>query len=71
MLQMKLKRTAADAANAVAQMAKIRASIGALNDEDLLDLADIFVGKASTFITDIASAEMKQRNLSLEEHSTD
>ena len=66
MLKMKSKRSAAEAANAVVQIAAIRGSIVALNDEDLLDLADIFAGKGFTFIADIASAEMKLRNLSLE-----
>jgi hypothetical protein len=71
MLKLKSKRSAVHAAIAVAQVAGIRVSIKALNDEDLLDLADIFAGKSSTIITDIASAEMKRRNLNLESHSTD
>jgi hypothetical protein len=36
-----------------------------------LDLADIFSGKGPTLLTDVASTELKRRNLSLDEHSTD
>ena len=65
MLRIRTKRRAAAAERAVAQLAQIRASIAALGDEDLLDLADIFAQATDTPLRDIASAEMLRRNLSL------
>ncbi len=44
---------------------KIEASIERLNDEDLLDLHDIFAGDAESPIENLAAAEMKKRNLQL------
>jgi hypothetical protein len=70
MLKLKTKRSAAEGRKAVTKLAEMEASIIALNDEDLLDLADIFSGKP-TFITATAAAELKRRNLSLEPHSSD
>ena len=71
MLKLKSKRSAAKGTSAVTKLAKMQASIIALNDEDLLDLGDIFSGKTPMFITDIAATELKRRNLSLEPHSSD
>lgn len=47
------------------RFAELEASIAALGDEDLLDLADIFKGEPSTVLWDIAFAEMTRRNISL------
>lgn len=49
----------------MARLAAIDASVTALVDEDLLDLADIFSGATSTPLADMASAEMLKRKLSL------
>ncbi|WP_380784865.1 hypothetical protein [Sphingomonas sp. R86521] len=59
-----MKRQAAVGALAADRLAGIEASISALNDEDLLDLADIFSGDARTHLGDSASAELRRRNLS-------
>jgi hypothetical protein len=64
MLKIKIKRRAAEASRALAKLVEIEASIVALNDEDLLDLADIFSVSEPSSIGDIASAEMTRRNLS-------
>ena len=50
---------------AVAQVADIHASIALLNDEDLLDLADIFVEAPPSTLKGIAAAEMRKRNIRL------
>ena len=65
MLNSRVKRRTAFAAQAVSQLADIQASIVALNDEDLLDLADIFDAQAGSPLRELASAEMAKRNLSL------
>jgi hypothetical protein len=65
MLRTRIKRRAAEGARAVIQLAEIHASIAALNDEDLLDLADIFSGETRTTLGDVAGAELQRRNLSL------
>lgn len=43
----------------------IELSITALADEDLLDLADIFIGSPTTPLVEIATAEMTRRGISL------
>lgn len=43
----------------------IELSIAALADEDLLDLADIFINSPSTPMAEIATAEMIRRGISL------
>jgi hypothetical protein len=50
---------------AIKLIAELEASITALGDEDLLDLADIFKGQPSTVLWGIAFAEMARRNISL------
>lgn len=65
MLKTRIKRLSAAGTQALAQLADIDASIAALNDEDLLDLADIFPARAETALGEAAAAEMKRRNLSL------
>ncbi|RXD07587.1 hypothetical protein EQZ23_06140 [Sphingomonas sp. UV9] len=65
MLKSRIKRRTVEGAQAVAQLAAIHASIAALNDEDLLDLADIFAQETSGTIKAMAGAEMTKRSLSL------
>ena len=65
MLKQRIKRRELEGARAVEMMADVRASIVALNDEDLLDLADIFRGDAKASLMTLAAAEMERRNLSL------
>jgi len=43
----------------------IELSVAALADEDLLDLADIFIGSPTTPMLEIATAEMTRRGISL------
>ena len=65
MLKIRTKRLAVEAERAIDRLAAVEASVRALGDEDLLDLADIFARGPSTPLRDIASAEMQRRNLSL------
>jgi hypothetical protein len=65
MLKTRIKRRAAQAERAIARLAEVEASVAALVDEDLLDLADIFSGETRTPLGEMASAEMRKRNLSL------
>ncbi|MES2421904.1 MAG: hypothetical protein V4595_11500 [Pseudomonadota bacterium] len=65
MLKTRIKRRTVEGAQAVAQLAAIHASIAALNDEDLLDLADIFAREPSGTLKTIAAAEMTRRGVSL------
>lgn len=66
MLKRRMKLAADKGARAVVILRQIETSIGGLNDEDLLDLADIFKGHANSRLSDIASIEMAKRNISLE-----
>ena len=65
MLKRRIKRRGLERARAVEMIAEVQASIVALNDEDLLDLADIFRGDAKASLMTLATAEMERRNLSL------
>ena len=65
MLKLRIKRRAAVGGRAVDRLAEIEAAVAALKDEDLLDLADIFSGETVTTLTEMASAEMAKRNISL------
>jgi hypothetical protein len=47
------------------RLAAIEASIVALQDNDLLDFADIFVGQPQTLLGEIAAAEMTKRKIAL------
>jgi len=53
------------ATRALKRLDEIEASIIALQDNDLLDLADIFIGQLGTPLAEIASTEMAKRNISL------
>lgn len=66
MLRTKIRRGAEEGVNAINRLAKIEASIAALNDEDLLDLADIFPQDTKAFLGTAASAELERRNLTPE-----
>lgn len=48
---------------ALATLRAIETSISTLNDEDLLDLQDIFSGSSPTPLGTMALAEMARRNL--------
>lgn len=64
MLKTRIRKKAADAERANRVLAEVVTSIEALQDEDLLDLADIFSGDPKTILGEFASAEMQRRNLS-------
>jgi hypothetical protein len=65
MLKTRLNWRADRGARAIKSLAEIDASILALNDEDLLDLADIFLLNPDSPVARTASAEMARRNLAL------
>ena len=65
MLKTRIRKKAADAERVIKQLAEIRTSIAALEDEDLLDLADIFSDGTKTTLGDLASSEMRRCKLSL------
>lgn len=65
MLKSRLKRQVAVTGRTKVQLADIRASIVALGDDDLLDLADIFASGSPTPLREMAAAEMARRNLTL------
>ncbi len=50
-------------ARALKSIDEIQTSIAALDDDDLLDLHDIFRGPSRTTLGEMASAEMQKRNL--------
>lgn len=65
MLKTRMKRIADSDARALSRLAQIQASIAALNNDDLLDFADIFEGGPSTPLKELAAAEMAKRGISL------
>jgi hypothetical protein len=65
MLKTRIKRRAEHGVCAAKRLAQIGASIAALQNEDLLDLADIFKSRSQSPLAEIASAEMSKRELSL------
>ena len=65
MLKIRNKRRAEQSAHATERLAHIEASVTALQNEDLLDLADIFKSQVQTPLAEMASAEMKKRAISL------
>ncbi|MGE7204542.1 hypothetical protein ACQKJZ_02560 [Sphingomonas sp. NPDC019816] len=65
MLKTRMKRIADHHATTARTIARIEASVVALSDEDLLDLADIFAGEPATPLADMAGVEMAKRGLSL------
>ena len=65
MLNMRIRRLTAYTEQALVRLAAVEASVKNLEDEDLLDLADIFADGDPTPLRDMADAEMRKRNLSL------
>jgi hypothetical protein len=65
MLKTRMKRLAAETERSLDRLAAVEASIAALGDEDLLDLADIFAAGDQTPLREMAEAEMRHRNISL------
>ncbi|RZM37007.1 MAG: hypothetical protein EOP67_03490 [Sphingomonas sp.] len=65
MLKTRIKRRADQAAHTTAKLARIETSIVALQDEDLLDLADIFKTQTPTPLAEMAAVEMTRRGISL------
>ena len=65
MLKIRTKRLAIESRRAIGRLAAVEASVAALGDEDLLDLADIFARGDATPLREMAGAEMQRRNLSL------
>lgn len=65
MLETRRKRLAARDARAVQLVAEIERSIAGLENEDLLDLADIFRGARRGALGEMAAREMARRGISL------
>lgn len=65
MLKSRIRRRTIETAQAAATLSDIEASIAALKDEDLLDLADIFAREAPSPLKPMIAAEMAKRGLSL------
>jgi hypothetical protein len=65
MLRTRIKMRADQSERAKQRLSLIEASIAALSDDDLLDLADIFSGEPRTPLGELAFAEMATRNISL------
>jgi len=65
MLRTRNRRQADQAEYARKRLALIEAAIIALDDEDLLDLADIFKGEPHMPLAESALAELSRRNLSV------
>ncbi|MEG3178852.1 hypothetical protein U1872_21700 [Sphingomonas sp. RB3P16] len=65
MLKTRIRKKAADTYRAIRLLEEVTTSIKALQDEDLLDLADIFSDDAKAALGKIAFAEMERRNLRL------
>jgi hypothetical protein len=65
MLRTRMKRLAARDARALQLLADIERSIAGLENEDLLDLADIFRGERHGPLGEIAAREMARREISL------
>ena len=65
MLKIRKKREARRSALAAERLAQVTASIAGLENEDLLDLADIFRATPATPIMQYAAAEMARRGISL------
>lgn len=61
----RIKWRATRGTRALKRLNDIEASIRALQDNDLLDLADIFPEQPQTLLGDIAAAEMTKRQITL------
>lgn len=67
MLKLRTKRLAAGNRRAADLLAEIEASIKALDNEDLLDLADILRNQMQTALAMMACGEMTRRGISLDD----
>lgn len=65
MLKERTKWRAARATRTLKRLTAIEASITTLQDNDLLDFADIFVGQSGTPLGEMAAAEMTKRQIAL------
>ena len=65
MLRFKMKRLDHARDQAAARLADIESSLLSLDDEDLLDIADIFRDQPTSLIGQIVLAEMENRHISL------
>lgn len=65
MLRTRRKRLAQRGEAAVQRLSNIEASVASLDNEDLLDLADIFKADPHTPLREVAFAEMARRNIKL------
>jgi hypothetical protein len=66
MRRLRLNRILAEGERALDRMTAIEASVIALGDDDLLDLADIFASGETSPLSKIADAEVRRRGLSLQ-----
>jgi hypothetical protein len=65
MLRLQIKRHEAMVERMFDRVAAIEASIAALGDEDLLDLADIFADRGNSPLREMTQDEMRRRHISL------
>lgn len=65
MLKARMKRLAEQSERAERRINAVETAIITLDDDDLLDLADIFEARPDNPIKDIARAEMQKRAISL------
>ncbi len=65
MLRTRMKRIAEKSERTEQRVVAIEAAIVALDNDDLLDLADIFDAKADNPLKEIAKFEMMKRGISL------
>lgn len=65
MRRLQMKREAREDDRARARLRDVEASIRALADEDLLDLADIFQAQPAAMMNIVAQDEMTKRNIRL------
>lgn len=65
MLKTRMRRLAAEQRRSTERLAAIEATVAALGNEDLLDLADIFARGEPTPLREMAEVEMCKRNISL------
>jgi hypothetical protein len=65
MLKTRIKQRAEQGVRVAKRLFEIETSIAALQNEDLLDLADIFKSQSQSPLAEIVSAEMRKRDISL------
>ena len=65
MLKIRTKRRATETGRALERLAAVEASVKALGDQDLLDLADIFAAGDPTPLREMAGDEMRRRDIRL------